>query len=137
MTPPVVEGVSGRPEDRGLSYAWLRVAETQGAADAKSDATDLWSDLDDAERTKWLGGSRSGRGAMLVRLGLGIGLAVIGILVLTVRGTAFEKAAAEQDHFFAYRAVPLPPWAAASWPAGAVARPGCRGPPRPGTRMAP
>lgn len=48
----LAEGVSGRPEDRGLSYAWLRVAETQGAADAKSDATELWSDLDDAERNR-------------------------------------------------------------------------------------
>lgn len=80
--------------------------------------TVAWSNLDDAERTKWLGGSRSGRGAMLVRLGLGIGLAVIGILVLTVRG---ESITAIGDALLATAAVLLgatfiaAPWVVRLW----------------------
>ncbi|KGN37349.1 ATP-binding protein [Knoellia subterranea] len=48
-----------------------------------------WSHLDDAERTKWLGTSPQDRGLLVLRLGLGIAVAVIGILVLTVRGNSF------------------------------------------------
>lgn len=47
-----------------------------------------WSQLDDAERTKWLGSGENDRGMMLLRLGLGISIAVVGILVLTVRGNS-------------------------------------------------
>jgi len=47
-----------------------------------------WSHLDDAERTKWLGTQQQDRGMLVLRLGLGITVAVIGILVLTVRGNS-------------------------------------------------
>lgn len=47
-----------------------------------------WSHLDDAERTKWLGAEESHRGMTWLRLGLGIAVAVIGILVLTIRGSS-------------------------------------------------
>ncbi|MFW5469232.1 PspC domain-containing protein [Knoellia sp. CPCC 206435] len=49
-----------------------------------------WSHLDDAERTKWLGTQEQDRGRMWVRLGLGITVAVIGILVLTIRGSSLS-----------------------------------------------
>ena len=48
-----------------------------------------WSHLDDAERTKWLGTQQQDRGLLVLRLGLGITVAVIGILVLTIRGDSF------------------------------------------------
>lgn len=48
-----------------------------------------WSHLDDAERTKWLGTQEKDRGMLVLRLGLGITVAVIGILVLTIRGNSF------------------------------------------------
>ncbi|MEO6020112.1 MAG: PspC domain-containing protein [Knoellia sp.] len=47
-----------------------------------------WSQLDDAERTKWLGTERGHRGVTWLRLALGTGVAVIGILVLTIRGSS-------------------------------------------------
>ena len=48
--------------------------------------TVAWSHLDDAERTKWLGTQQQDRGMLWLRLGLGTVVAVIGILVLTIRG---------------------------------------------------
>ena len=48
--------------------------------------TVAWSHLDDAERTKWLGTQHQDRGMLWLRLGLGTLVAVIGILVLTIRG---------------------------------------------------
>lgn len=48
-----------------------------------------WSHLDDAERIKWLGTQQQDRGMLVLRLGLGITVAVIGILVLTIRGNSF------------------------------------------------
>jgi signal transduction histidine kinase len=47
-----------------------------------------WSQLDDAERSKWLVRDRgfSGRRAGLVRLGIGIALATVGVLVLATQG---------------------------------------------------
>jgi len=51
-----------------------------------------WSQLDDAERTRWLvgGTGRAGRRAGLVRLGIGIALATIGVVVLVTRGRGFS-----------------------------------------------
>ena len=48
--------------------------------------TVAWSHLDDAERTKWLGTQQQDRGMLWLRLALGTVVAVIGILVLTIRG---------------------------------------------------
>jgi len=45
-----------------------------------------WSQLDDAERGKWLVRSGEGRRAGLVRLGIGIALASIGTVVLATQG---------------------------------------------------
>ena len=45
-----------------------------------------WSQLDDAERGKWLGRSGEGRRAGLVRLGIGIVLASVGTVVLATQG---------------------------------------------------
>ena len=46
------EGVSGRPENLALSYAWLNRAAAQGSEDAEADARSLWPDLDEAEKTR-------------------------------------------------------------------------------------
>lgn len=48
----VAERVSGRQEDLAVSYAWLRVAGSQGAKEAEEDATELWADLSEADRSK-------------------------------------------------------------------------------------
>jgi len=51
-----------------------------------------WAQLDDAERGRWLVGDTgpSGRRAGLVRLGIGISLAVIGVVVLVTQGRGFS-----------------------------------------------
>ena len=48
----VAERVSGRQEDLAVSYAWLRVAGSQGAAEAEEDASELWAELSEADRAK-------------------------------------------------------------------------------------
>jgi len=53
--------------------------------------TVAWSHLDDAERTKWLGTQQQDRGMLWLRLGLGTVVAVIGILVLTIRGGSLAE----------------------------------------------
>jgi signal transduction histidine kinase len=45
-----------------------------------------WSQLDDAERSRWLVGGGEGRRAGLVRLGIGIALASIGVVFLATQG---------------------------------------------------
>jgi len=45
-----------------------------------------WSQLDDAERDRWLARSGEGRRAGLVRLGIGIALATVGVVVLATQG---------------------------------------------------
>jgi len=45
-----------------------------------------WSQLDDAERSRWLVGGGEGRRAGLVRLGIGIALASIGVVFLSTQG---------------------------------------------------
>jgi signal transduction histidine kinase/phage shock protein PspC (stress-responsive transcriptional regulator) len=51
-----------------------------------------WSQLDDAERGRWLVGDMgpAGRRAGLVRLGIGIALATIGVVVLVTQGRGFS-----------------------------------------------
>ncbi|NMM25645.1 MAG: PspC domain-containing protein [Phycicoccus sp.] len=51
-----------------------------------------WSQLDDAERGRWLVGDtgRAGRRAGLVRLGIGIALATVGVVVLVTQGRGFS-----------------------------------------------
>jgi len=48
-----------------------------------------WSQLDDAERGRWLVGGGEGRRAGLVRLGIGIALATIGVVALATQGRGF------------------------------------------------
>jgi signal transduction histidine kinase/phage shock protein PspC (stress-responsive transcriptional regulator) len=48
-----------------------------------------WSQLDDAERGRWLVGGGEGRRAGLVRLGIGITLATIGVVALATEGRGF------------------------------------------------
>lgn len=48
----VAERASGRPEDLAVSYAWLAVAEQQGAKTAGADAEALWSHLSDADKAR-------------------------------------------------------------------------------------
>ena len=48
-----------------------------------------WSQLDDAERGRWLVGGGEGRRAGLVRLGIGIALAAIGVVALATQGRGF------------------------------------------------
>ncbi|MEO8518275.1 MAG: PspC domain-containing protein [Dermatophilaceae bacterium] len=48
-----------------------------------------WSQLDDAERGRWLVGGSEGRRAGLVRLGIGIALAAIGVVALATQGRGF------------------------------------------------
>jgi signal transduction histidine kinase/phage shock protein PspC (stress-responsive transcriptional regulator) len=45
-----------------------------------------WSQLDDAERSRWLVGGGEGRRAGLLRLGIGIALASIGVVFLATQG---------------------------------------------------
>ncbi len=45
-----------------------------------------WSHLDEADRESWLGAGTGTRRLVSARVGLGVGLAVVGILVLTTRG---------------------------------------------------
>ncbi len=45
-----------------------------------------WSHLDEAERESWLAAGPGARRLVWARVGLGLGLAVVGILVLTTRG---------------------------------------------------
>src|SRR5665647_2472698 len=51
-----------------------------------------WSQLDDAERGRWLVGDMgpAGRRAGLVRLGIGIALATFGVVVLVTQGRGFS-----------------------------------------------
>ncbi len=51
-----------------------------------------WSQLDDAERGRWLVGDTgpAGRRAGLLRLGIGIALATIGVVVLVTQGRGFS-----------------------------------------------
>jgi signal transduction histidine kinase len=77
-----------------------------------------WSHLDDAERSKWLGTQQQDRGMLVLRLGLGIAVAVIGILVLTIRG---DSLAAMGDALLATVAVLVgtgliaAPWVVRLW----------------------
>lgn len=48
----IAERVSDRPENLPVSYAWLRVAEGQGAPEAAEDAADLWSELSAAQQSR-------------------------------------------------------------------------------------
>lgn len=48
----VAEGVSDRPEDPVVSYAWLKIAARQGASEAEADAEALWSELDQTEKAR-------------------------------------------------------------------------------------
>lgn len=48
-----------------------------------------WSQLDDTERGRWLVGGGEGRRAGLVRLGIGIVLAAIGVVALATQGRGF------------------------------------------------
>lgn len=48
-----------------------------------------WSQLDDTERGRWLVGGGEGRRAGLVRLGIGIALAAIGVVALATQGRGF------------------------------------------------
>jgi signal transduction histidine kinase/phage shock protein PspC (stress-responsive transcriptional regulator) len=48
-----------------------------------------WSQLDDAERGRWLVGGGEGRRAGLLRLGIGIALATIGVVALATQGRGF------------------------------------------------
>ncbi len=48
-----------------------------------------WSQLDDADRGRWLVGGNEGRRAGLVRLGIGIALAAIGVVALATQGRGF------------------------------------------------
>ena len=48
----VAEGVAGRQTDTAVAYAWLRIAASRGEAEAAEEATALWSDLDEAEKTR-------------------------------------------------------------------------------------
>lgn len=52
----------------------------------------VWSDLDKVNRDAALRGTDEGRGWVWLRLGLGTTLVVIGILVVTVRGTSLTAA---------------------------------------------
>ncbi|MEO7070211.1 MAG: PspC domain-containing protein [Nostocoides sp.] len=45
-----------------------------------------WSQLDSAERSRWIGGDQGARGMALARVGLGVALAVIGLVILVTRG---------------------------------------------------
>ncbi len=51
-----------------------------------------WSQLDDAERSRWLVGDMgpAGRRAGLLRLGIGVALATIGVVVLVTQGRGFS-----------------------------------------------
>ena len=75
-----------------------------------------WSTLDDAQRSRWLSGARGGRG--WVRVSLGAGVALLGILVLVTRGST---AAVVWDALFAALAVLTgalilaAPWAVRLW----------------------
>lgn len=48
-----------------------------------------WSQLDDTERGRWLVGGGEGRRAGVVRLGIGIALAAIGVVALATQGRGF------------------------------------------------
>jgi len=48
-----------------------------------------WSQLDDAERGRWLVGGGEGRRAGLLRLGIGIALATVGVVALATQGRGF------------------------------------------------
>jgi len=48
-----------------------------------------WSQLDDTQRGRWLVGGGEGRRAGLVRLGIGIALAAIGVVALATQGRGF------------------------------------------------
>jgi signal transduction histidine kinase/phage shock protein PspC (stress-responsive transcriptional regulator) len=75
-----------------------------------------WSNLDEAKRSRWLGGG--GRGAGWMRLALGLALALTGILVLVTRG---QSLTAVWDALFAAVAVLVgvlivaAPWAVRLW----------------------
>ncbi len=45
-----------------------------------------WSQLDTAQRSRWIGGDQGARGMALARIGLGLVLAVIGLVILVTRG---------------------------------------------------
>ncbi len=46
----VAQKVAGSTTERATAYAWYRRAESVGASDARKRASDLWSDMDAAER---------------------------------------------------------------------------------------
>ncbi|SMF58323.1 hypothetical protein SAMN06265365_10969 [Tistlia consotensis] len=48
----IAEKISDRPTNLPLSYTWLKVAEGQGSSDAAEDAKELWSGLNELQRTK-------------------------------------------------------------------------------------
>ncbi len=49
-----------------------------------------WSQLDTAERSRWIGTDQGARGRALARVGLGIVLAVIGLVILVTRGRSLS-----------------------------------------------
>jgi signal transduction histidine kinase/phage shock protein PspC (stress-responsive transcriptional regulator) len=75
-----------------------------------------WSNLDEAQRSRWLGGH--GRGTGWMRLALGLALALTGILVIVTRG---QSLTAVWDALFAAVAVLVgvllvaAPWAVRLW----------------------
>ncbi len=75
-----------------------------------------WSNLDEAQRSRWLGGA--GRGSGWMRLALGLALALTGILVIVTRG---QSLTAVWDALFAAIAVLVgvflvaAPWAVRLW----------------------
>ena len=77
-----------------------------------------WSQLDDAERRKWLVRSGEGRRAGLVRLGIGIALASIGTVVLATQGRGLAglwDVGIAAVAVFAGAALIAAPWAVRLW----------------------
>ena len=77
-----------------------------------------WSQLDDAQRGKWLGRDTGTRGLRLTRLAFGFGLAVIGLVVLVTRGrslTAVWDSALATLAVLAGAVLIAAPWAVRLW----------------------
>jgi signal transduction histidine kinase/phage shock protein PspC (stress-responsive transcriptional regulator) len=77
-----------------------------------------WSQLDDAQRGKWLGSDTSIRGPGLARLAFGFLLAVVGLVVLVTRGrslTAVWDAVLATLAVLAGAALIAAPWAVRLW----------------------
>jgi signal transduction histidine kinase/phage shock protein PspC (stress-responsive transcriptional regulator) len=77
-----------------------------------------WSQLDDAQRGRWLGRDTGTRGLRLARLAFGFGLAVIGLVVLVTRGrslTAVWDSALATLAVLAGAVLIAAPWAVRLW----------------------